>query len=498
MITRSNVFLYWPVIIAVAIPVYCISHYVLLRSVSNNISFVKQELAGLEEYKKAFALSVDISNPAKGIQVAEQIIYNSKSSHYTAWKEAASKIKKSTAEKDLRSILKEAIRDIGDESNLILDPVLESYYAAYILIHEMPLIAEAISQDGVPKELLINSENKLDHALESLSTKEETQSLVREVNALKLLMHQISGERKLELLSRLEVITANTNSILAGMLNERLRQQENLRYLTIVVVICIYFAVVTLVILSVRYYLHKREFAATRERQRLLIKIANKNNELEQFVYAAAHDLKEPVRTMSCFAALLREEGAGKLSEAITDYTRIIENTARRAEHMINDLLHYTQTTEEVIYIEECDCNKELQAVFEDLKKQIEETAPNITHTDLPVLKTAPQMFRRVLLNLIDNAIKYRKPNTPISIHIRAQQQEDKWLFAVSDNGIGIAEEAREVIFEPFKRLHPDINKGGIGIGLTSAKKIIERLNGEIWVSSILGQGTTIYFSLPA
>ena len=164
---------------------------------------------------------------------------------------------------------------------------------------------------------------------------------------------------------------------------------------------------------------------------------------------------------------------------------------------MINDLLGYSQVGEEPLLPEPCDTAQELAAVLEDLKLLIDKARPEISQTGLPVLSTVPSMFRRLLANLIDNAIKYRKTESPLKIDIRAARQDNCWIFSVRDNGIGIAKEHTEYVFEPFKRLPPARTQEGQGIGLTSCRKIVERLGGRIWMTSHGPEGTTVSFSLP-
>jgi two-component system, LuxR family, sensor kinase FixL len=101
------------------------------------------------------------------------------------------------------------------------------------------------------------------------------------------------------------------------------------------------------------------------------------------------------------------------------------------------------------------------------------------------------------MLNLIDNAIKYRKSDVPLVIHIDAQKQPDGWRFSIKDNGIGIDEAHLGAVFEPFKRLHPHLYSDGEGIGLTSCRKMVRMLGGEMDIASKAGVGTTVSFLLP-
>src|SRR5262249_42546378 len=117
-----------------------------------------------------------------------------------------------------------------------------------------------------------------------------------------------------------------------------------------------------------------------------------------------------------------------------------------------------------------------------------------ITHDPLPAIQGEETLFLRIFQNLIGNGLKYRSADPP-RIHISAAQEGRRWRFSVTDNGIGIAPEYQEQIFEPFKRLHGAENPG-TGVGLAICKRIVEALGGTMWVESEAGRGSTFYFTL--
>lgn len=461
----------WPIILAIVVisAIYILAAITLLQSYSANIAFTQKELRGLDDYEQSAELYFSSSNSAS---------------------------------------LKQHIRTIGDESNLILDPELSSYYAVDILFNHVPLLVEHVfiyskNQAGSLQDLPYHLSN-LDHSISMLSDqhcmkcpllKQQTETIKDRLLAIK--QHPLTHDKSQDLIVQIQKIAHSSSVILREKLDGRLRSQKDQYYKVLAIIAVLYVVLIALIGFALRNYVSKREVNLAKERQKLITQLAQKNDELEKFAHAAAHDLKEPVRTMRCFATLLKSESPDELTEATAEYVNVIENTAQRAEQMINDLLGYTQVSEEALAMERCDCNMQVAAVLQDLKPVIDAVKPEITIAALPSVQTVPSMFRRVILNLIDNALKYRKRDALLTINIHAEKQDECWLFSVRDNGIGLASEHKETVFEPFRRLEPALYKEGNGIGLTSCKKIIERLGGRIWIASDLDQGTTIYFTLP-
>ncbi|HEY9652651.1 MAG TPA: ATP-binding protein, partial [Coleofasciculaceae cyanobacterium] len=142
------------------------------------------------------------------------------------------------------------------------------------------------------------------------------------------------------------------------------------------------------------------------------------------------------------------------------------------------------------------DCNAVLQQALQNLQMAIADEQALITADLLPTVNADQNQLIQLLQNLIGNAIKFHREQSP-QVHITAAQQDNYWLFQVRDNGIGIKPQYLERIFEVFKRLHTRREYPGTGIGLAICKKIITRHGGRIWAESNPGMGTTFYFTIP-
>jgi len=233
------------------------------------------------------------------------------------------------------------------------------------------------------------------------------------------------------------------------------------------------------------------------QREELIKKLLNSNEELERFAYVISHDLREPVRMIVGFIDLLTKEYADRIDGAGKEYMFISKQASKKMEAMIIDLLEYANFEQQSDRLKEVNCNHELKYVLEVLRENIQSTHATIHLEPLPKIMANPVRFVRLMQNLIGNALKYQTlENSPI-IHVAAEDKGKHWQFAVTDNGIGIKTEYLESIFLPFKRLHRENEYGGTGIGLAICKKIVESFGGNIWVKSTFGQGSTFFFTVP-
>ena len=224
------------------------------------------------------------------------------------------------------------------------------------------------------------------------------------------------------------------------------------------------------------------------------IELERKNKEIEQFAYAASHDLQEPLRSISNFSKLL----AGKLDkyadEEMNEYMSLVSGGASRMSNLIFDLLEYSRVGKDMAK-RTTDCDKLVHEIFTDLAAIIEESGAQIHVEKLPVIKCYD--LKSVFQNLILNAIKFKKKGVPPVVNISATDTGTEFLFTVKDNGIGIEKEYYDRIFIIFQRLHLRTEYAGTGVGLSLSKKIIEMHGGKIWVESAFGKGSTFYFTLP-
>jgi PAS domain S-box-containing protein len=239
---------------------------------------------------------------------------------------------------------------------------------------------------------------------------------------------------------------------------------------------------------------HQHEL--TEDADRLNEKLQLVNDDLKQFAFAASHDLQEPLRMITSYSQLLVKGYHGQLDGEAAVCVDFITKGAKHMRDLLADLLSYTQVGEEREESDEpIDLNLIFEKVTENLKTAIKESSAVVTRSDLPTVRGHDARFVQLFQNLIGNAIKYRR-QAPPQITVSAEQRDDDWCFAVSDNGIGIEEEYYQTIFGVFKRLHGN-TVPGTGIGLAICQRVVSRYRGRIWVDSVLGSGTTFYFTLP-
>jgi PAS domain S-box-containing protein len=222
------------------------------------------------------------------------------------------------------------------------------------------------------------------------------------------------------------------------------------------------------------------------------------NQDLEQFAFSASHDLQEPLRSIKIYSELLFKRYSNLLDEDAQEFIKYICSAATRMEMLVRDLLTYTQITRIEQPCETVDANAALNTALANLATAINEANAKITTVPLPSLSAYDTHLQQLFQNLIGNAIKYRSPARPPVVHISVERQNGEWMFAVSDNGIGIDPQHKDSIFGLFKRLHASDEYGGTGIGLAICQRIVDRYHGRIWVESEPDRGSIFRFTLPA
>ena len=243
------------------------------------------------------------------------------------------------------------------------------------------------------------------------------------------------------------------------------------------------------------------------ERTRELLEINRElelsNNELQQFTSVASHDLKEPLRKIQFFGNLVMD--TGNLSEKMITYMDKIVRSSQRMSQLISDLLSFARISEDIKY-QQADINDIISGILLDLELPIQEKRAVVEVALLPSLQVVPSLMRQLFQNLISNALKFSKAGEAPKIRIwaelpaptgNAKAEATICRLFVADNGIGFDEKYKDKIFTLFQRLHAREAYEGTGIGLTIAKKIVEKHNGSIAVESKLGEGTTFIVTLP-
>jgi signal transduction histidine kinase len=241
----------------------------------------------------------------------------------------------------------------------------------------------------------------------------------------------------------------------------------------------------------------RRSVDRTVEKAALMRKVALQRAELENFAKVLVHDLSAPIASLQIFAPLIEKELGRETPDKseIADYCRQVAGASQRAGALVDTLFQYTRADAQIV-LQPVNMQLTLKDTLSNLAREIKERGVQITHGDLPtVTGSAPQLVQ-LLQNLIGNGMKYCD-SAPPTISVTATPADDNsWLFAVRDDGIGIAQKHHKRIFEPFRRLHGTAKYQGSGLGLATCKKIVERHGGVIRCESRLGQGSTFFFTL--
>ncbi len=232
------------------------------------------------------------------------------------------------------------------------------------------------------------------------------------------------------------------------------------------------------------------------ERREYERKLEQSNERLEQFAYAASHDLQEPLRMITSYLTLLEQRYGDSFDEDGEEFLEYAVDGAERMQAMIDGLLEYSRVETRGDPFEPTDLNAVLEDVLADLQVRIEETDAEITVGDLPRLEADASQLRQVFQNLLENALTYSGDEPP-RVRVDAERRGDEWEIAVRDEGIGIGPDDQDRIFEVFERLHGREEYEGAGIGLALCERIVERHGGEIAIDSEPGEGTTVSVVLP-
>lgn len=222
-------------------------------------------------------------------------------------------------------------------------------------------------------------------------------------------------------------------------------------------------------------------------------KLARSNEDLRGFASLAAHELKEPLRTVEQSVGLLVDELGDRLEGDAGRSAEQIVGAVRRLQSMVEGLLTLARFGGGQEWVEECDCNEIVEEVLEELEAPIGESGAKVRVRPLPTVHADPTQLRLLFRNLFSNSIRYRG-EAPPRIRVSARQDGEEWIFSVEDEGVGIAPEIEEKLFQRFTRGETG---QGAGLGLAIAKQVVERHGGRIWVESEPGEGATFSFTLP-
>lgn len=254
------------------------------------------------------------------------------------------------------------------------------------------------------------------------------------------------------------------------------------------------------------------------ELKRIAAELAEKNKELEAIVYTVSHDLRSPLVNVQGFGKQLNRacdvlrtavNTAGEngsvpaaqikqpLETAIPQALKFINAGVNKMETLLSGLLRYSRLGRVALMIRPLNMNGMLGEILAAMKFQLDEAGAEVRVEPLPVCIGDSVQTSQVFGNLLDNALKYRDSARPLRVTITGEVKNGYAIYAVRDNGMGIADEHQAKVFEIFHRLNPNTSAGE-GLGLTIAQRVLERQKGRIWVESRAGEGSTFFVSLPA
>ena len=227
-----------------------------------------------------------------------------------------------------------------------------------------------------------------------------------------------------------------------------------------------------------------------KQKENLLNKLAKSNEELQDYAHIVSHDLKSPLRSINALIAWLKEDYKDLIDENGLRNFKMIEDKLEKMDHLIDGILTYSSINERVVKNQEVDLNQTIENIKQILL--IPEHINVIVKDKLPILDIDPIRIQQVFQNFISNAIAHNDKSKG-RIEIGYVRKQGHHQFSISDNGVGISPEYHKKIFEIFQSVS---EKESTGIGLAIIKKIVNLYNGDVWLESELGKGTTFYFTL--
>jgi len=224
--------------------------------------------------------------------------------------------------------------------------------------------------------------------------------------------------------------------------------------------------------------------------------LSRSNRELEQFAYLASHDLQAPLRHIASYVQLLAAKYINSNDAETEKWINFILQSSEKMQLLISDLLKYSRVTQSKLKMELTNVHDIISNVKEILKDMILNTGAQIIEEDLPVLFCSSMYLEQIFLNLIENAIKFRKDNVAPIIIIHSKPIEGGYEISVKDNGIGIPHQFFDKVFQLFQRLEQKKGVNGTGVGLAIVKRIVELHHGRIWLESKENEGCTFHFTI--
>ncbi len=238
-------------------------------------------------------------------------------------------------------------------------------------------------------------------------------------------------------------------------------------------------------------------FKIEKEKQAFSEELKRSNQALGEFAQVASHDLQEPLRKIDFYAEKIWELNHDNMSDQCKNYLSRLQKSTKRMSQFIDDLLSYSKITTQDNPFKAINLNEVIKLAVSDLETRITKSKAQINVDELPVINGDPTQMYQLFLNLISNGLKFNRSHPPVIDITCKKVGINNWEIQVTDNGIGINNEFKERVFEPFFRLQNRSEFVGSGTGLAICKKLVERHQGVISANSKLGEGTTITIILP-
>ncbi|MEI8345444.1 MAG: ATP-binding protein, partial [Candidatus Omnitrophota bacterium] len=258
--------------------------------------------------------------------------------------------------------------------------------------------------------------------------------------------------------------------------------------------------------------------AARKERERLLKELERKNKELESIIYVTSHDLRSPLVNIQGFSKILEknyqemlqwvqaqalpedgpQDAVFALTAKMARNVHFITTSVHKMDMLIEGLLRVSRLGLAELHVETIPMGIIFKHIVEAMTYQIHQAGATVEIGYVPDCRGDKIQIGQVFSNLVDNALKYRQDGRPLKIRITGEDREDHSVYCVEDNGIGIADEHQDKIWELFHRLNPDSRMPGEGLGLTMVRRTVDRNNGWVWVESALGEGSRFFVALPS
>ena len=284
------------------------------------------------------------------------------------------------------------------------------------------------------------------------------------------------------------------------------KKQSEIQKLTAIGLIIALFLAIAWAVTSFQLYKQKTKQSITLERivnrrtrelQEVNEELVQANYELRALSYIASHDLKEPMRNIGSYIFLMQRKLSAEVQSTLEKDFSFIKNNLRRLYNLVEGYTQYINFSKsELLSSEKVDLNFVLEEIRKDLKTKIVLKEYQISHKTLPTIKSNQSAIYFIFKNLIENALKYNKNETPI-VHIYLTETADETNIYFKDNGIGITPKFKEKIFDMYKRLHNQSEFSGTGLGLSIVKILTKKMNGTIELESSSSTGSTFKLSLP-